>query len=678
MNDAATVCSGLIRLSRASRQIRSSRSTLSAFNPSTTTTTTTRAKTPRTTTTSTTAIHSKEPPSSSTLKDESLPHSTWRSTAPIPIPIPIHKPVHEEPITATTTTSTTTHQPTEPFIPSSSSFSSPPPPSPPRPAPPSPEPISTTKTTLSPPSSSRKDSKPTVTDSINSINESNPATTTTLEERQVELKEEEAQQEEGEEESEERVEINNLTSSKVPSSRLGRLMHYGGLAAGLGFGMASEAIKRTTYGTGSQQQQQQQQPGLLLSPSNVERLVNKLSKMRGAALKLGQFLSIQDSKLLSPQLETILHRVQNSANYMPQWQTEKVLTNSLGTEWKQHFENFDMKPFAAASIGQVHQATLSPESPLFSKYVGNKQNQKRGGLKVAVKVQFPGVKESISSDLSNLKWLLMATAVLPKGLYLDNSLKVLERELIQECDYEREAYFGTKMGQLVRESQLSKDFDVPKVIEELSGQMVLTTEMMFGKPLKSVMNLDQTKRDWIGTRVLDLCLHELFKFRVMQTDPNWSNFLYNERTKKIELIDFGASQEYSKEFIDLYGKLLSSAVREERSNSIRYSRELGYFTGDENEEMISAHLTSLFALAMPFRTSSPDPFPFGRLGPEITRTVRNQIPVMLKHRLSPPPEETYSLNRKLSGAFLLCERMESRVQAASMYRGLVERQGGEV
>ncbi|GAA5891445.1 hypothetical protein JCM16303_007143, partial [Sporobolomyces ruberrimus] len=74
--------------------------------------------------------------------------------------------------------------------------------------------------------------------------------------------------------------------------------------------------------------------------------------------------------------------------------------------------------------------------------------------------------------------------------------------------------------------------------------------------------------------------------------------------------------------------------------------------------MISAHLTSLFALALPFRRSSPSPFPFGTLGPRITSTVRAQIPIMLKHRLSPPPEETYSLNRKLSGAFLLCERLE--------------------
>lgn len=198
---------------------------------------------------------------------------------------------------------------------------------------------------------------------------------------------------------------------------------------------------------------------------------------------------------------------------MPEWQTEKVLTQDLGSDWKSHFSRFDMKPFAAASIGQVHSAVLSPDSPLYSKYQqprrqsskNQKEKEKEKGLKVAVKVQFPGVRESISSDLSNLKWLLMATAVLPRGLYLDNSLKVLERELIQECDYEREAYFGTKMGQLVEGSKLKENFDVPKVIEELSGKMVLTTEMMFGKPLKSVMNLDQDRRDWVN-HVLSLSI----------------------------------------------------------------------------------------------------------------------------------------------------------------------------
>lgn len=88
--------------------------------------------------------------------------------------------------------------------------------------------------------------------------------------------------------------------------------------------------------------------------------------------------------------------------------------------------------------------------------------------------------------------------------------------------------------------------------------------------------------------------------------------------------------------------------------------------------MLDAHLDSLFALATPFRPSSPSPFPFGVLGPPITAKIRAQIPVMLKHRLTPPPEETYSLNRKLSGAFLLCERLGSRVPVQEAWQAVMK------
>lgn len=91
----------------------------------------------------------------------------------------------------------------------------------------------------------------------------------------------------------------------------------------------------------------------LLSPQNAERIVDTLCKVRGAALKLGQILSIQDTNVVSPQLIQAFDRVRQAADYMPDWQVEKVLAREFGKEWRLKFAKFEDKPFAAASIGQV-------------------------------------------------------------------------------------------------------------------------------------------------------------------------------------------------------------------------------------------------------------------------------------------------------------------------------------
>jgi len=175
---------------------------------------------------------------------------------------------------------------------------------------------------------------------------------------------------------------------------------------------------------------------------------------------------------------------------LPLARPQKVLVDSLGTDWRSHFDEFDLRPFAAASIGQVHAASLSPTSPLADRYPGI--------TRLAVKVQFPGVRESITSDLGTLRWLLLASAALPRGLYLDNTLRVLGRELDDECDYLREAECGRRMRAAVAGSRLRAHFDVPCVVDELSGPMVLTTEMMEGRPLKDVLDLDQPARDLVS------------------------------------------------------------------------------------------------------------------------------------------------------------------------------------
>lgn len=167
--------------------------------------------------------------------------------------------------------------------------------------------------------------------------------------------------------------------------------------------------------------------------------------------------------------------------------SQRVLETNLGADWRSHFDSFEMIPFAAASIGQVHSATLSSTSPLASEYPSS--------MRVAVKVQFPGVRDSITSDLSNLKWLLIAGAVLPRGLYLENTIRVMERELDEECDYLREAECGLKMRDLLAESH---EFAAPRVVSQLCGPMVLTTEFMEGRPLSEAISYSQELKDEVS------------------------------------------------------------------------------------------------------------------------------------------------------------------------------------
>lgn len=415
---------------------------------------------------------------------------------------------------------------------------------------------------------------------------------------------------------------------KVPSTPFSRALGFAGLGAGLAWGTVQESVKRLAYGTPTSQGNQTTLSPFL-SDKNAERLALALCRMRGAALKIGQMLSIQDESLVPAPILAALEIVRQGADVMPKSQLNQVLNAELGPDWSSNLHSFDYEPLAAASIGQVHRAVM------------------KDGLQVAMKIQYPGVADSIDSDIENVKLLLNYTNLIPEGLYLDRAIKVAKEELSRECDYKLEAENQKRFRDLLAGSE---GFYVPIVRDDILSKRVLTTELVHGIPIDKVALLDQETRNYIGKKLLELTLRELFEFRFMQTDPNWGNFLYNEATKTINLIDFGAARDFPKSFVDDYLRMVLACANGDNDGVIEMSKRLGFLTGMESDVMLDAHVQAGFIVGLPF--SKPGPYDFRSTN--ITQSISHLGATMLKHRLTPPPDEAYSLHRKLSGAFLAC------------------------
>jgi len=175
-------------------------------------------------------------------------------------------------------------------------------------------------------------------------------------------------------------------------------------------------------------------------------------------------------------------------------------------------------------------------------------------------------------------------------------------------------------------------------------------------------------RNHIAKMVMQLCLLELFDVRCMQTDPNWSNFLYDESTRRLMLIDFGATRFYTKTFIDNYLKVIIAATKNDRKTVQKLSVDMGFLTGYESQVMEDAHVDAVMILGEVF--SIDGEFDFGKQ--QTTRKIASLVPVMVAHRLCPPPEEIYSLHRKISGVFLLCYKLNAKFACRPMFDEIVK------
>ncbi|MEM9911536.1 MAG: AarF/ABC1/UbiB kinase family protein, partial [Pseudomonadota bacterium] len=377
---------------------------------------------------------------------------------------------------------------------------------------------------------------------------------------------------------------------------------------------------------------------LLLTHGKLSRVADQLSRMRGAAMKAGQLLSMETSDLLPPELVQILARLRSEAHFMPPAQLKKVLTEHWGQDFLKRFSRFDVQPLAAASIGQVHRA------------------QTKDGRSIAVKVQYPGIRDSIDSDMRNLGLVLSASGMMPDSFDTQRLLRDAAEQLHEETDYAREAAALSRFGAYFEEDE---NFIVPAVQTDLSNRDILSMTFITGVPVETVSVLDQETRDRVASQLVELTLRELFELCDMQTDPNFANYLYVPETGQIALLDFGATRRFAPDMVANYRTLYRSAVRGDDETAFQAMIDIGLVAPDMSDRDRS-HILRIFNLAAePLRTGGI--LDFGTSG--LLARMRREGLVLADEQvaLAAPPADTLLLQRKILGCYLLAERLKARV-----------------
>jgi predicted unusual protein kinase regulating ubiquinone biosynthesis (AarF/ABC1/UbiB family) len=425
--------------------------------------------------------------------------------------------------------------------------------------------------------------------------------------------------------------------SPVPDAPWARLLQVGRLAAGLTAGAVAAGLRQVAAG---------QRPGvanLLLTPANAARLADRLAHLRGAAMKVGQLLSMEAGDLLPPELTAVLARLREDARPMPLRQLQGVLDGAWGEGWHRRFRQFSFRPIAAASIGQVHRAVTTD------------------GRELAIKVQYPGVRRSIDSDVDHLARLLETFRLWPAGVDVGPLLEEARRQLHREADYAHEA---DQIASYRADLGPDPDFALPEVDAALTTPQVLAMGFVPGVPIETLAGAPRDLRDRVATALLRLALREIGEIGRVQTDPNFANYRYDAATGRIGLLDFGATRQYAPERQAGFRALLTAAARSDRDAVVEAALALGYLGDDDLPRHRQAVADLVLTASEPARSRGPYDF----AASDLPRRMRDQGYALGFEQgfwRVPPPDLAF-LHRKLGGMFLLCARLRARVEVAAL------------
>ena len=429
------------------------------------------------------------------------------------------------------------------------------------------------------------------------------------------------------------------SSRAVPTSRLSRIGRLGSLAGRIAGNVVSQGAGQLLKG------EKPALSSLLLTPKNISNIADQLASMRGAAMKLGQLISMDAGDFLPEELAVILGRLRDDADPMPKDQLIATLNQSWGEKWQDDLLYFSFAPIAAASIGQVHKVITMD------------------GRMLAVKVQYPGVKKSIDSDVDNVATLIRLTGLVPKSLDINPLLQEAKTQLHQEADYVREADMLNRYRALVESTDIlckgNNAFVIPQTFAPLTTSTVLAMDFIEAQDLDALLNEPQDVRDAVMTALMTLFFNEIFHFKLLQSDPNLANYRFKPDTKEIVLLDFGATRDVPDAISAQYQALLNSAAANDRAMMQQAAFRIGLIDESHSQTQVDAVINIGMEACEAIRCEGA--YDFGQ-SDLIARLHEKGMALTMEHNFwHTPPVDALFIHRKLGGLFLLAKRLKAKV-----------------
>ena len=431
-------------------------------------------------------------------------------------------------------------------------------------------------------------------------------------------------------------------AASVPQGRARRFLHLGRAVGEMAAGAAAEGLSQLARG------QRPALADLMLTPDNARRLAERLSTMRGAVMKVGQLMSMDGHGVLPEHFSALLGGLRDRAHAMPATQLVEVLAGEYGADWHRRFRRFSFEPIASASIGQVHRA------------------ETHDGQVLALKIQYPGVRESIDSDVDNLALLARTPGLVPAEVDIRAILARVREQLHHETDYLAEARAVTEYRLRLGDDPV---LTVPAVHPEHCTAQIIATDFAPGVPVDRLAQpgTPQAQRDHVAGALSRLSVHEFFRMRLVQTDPNFGNYLFDAATGRVALLDFGATEAVSDTRVEQL-RAIGRCLRDGDTAGLASAARAAGFTDAEDTPAQTEGVLALMRMAgEPLQQAGLYDFGASTLMARTYSQGRDQFFAEGYGRA--PPADLLFLQRKFVGTFMLCTRLRARLDIQAVFAG---------